>query len=1192
MVRMRKTIAAVVFCIGALELRAATYDVLVTVEDRRVERWQVTDGAWTKGGDFGDWKSLKLAPVAVAASPAKKVYVACAGTSNTLEEFEPGGAHLRTVATLRFRPYALALSPDGKWACLTARSRTIYRISLATGEVKPLVQNASIYTTGLAFGPGGLLYLGSAYDGLISVYDVTKTLADDTAAKRLGAIRAFDCQSGFAFGGKDLGRLIVPGTWYESVDLDRGESDVGYSEKPSLGNCRATVRVGGEVYAADCGSGRTLVRIPATAGTVEKVADMTGPVSSMANLTETFDGSEPARFAAAKARSFASEPKLAGGMTDFERMNYNNPGLEVDLEGGIWPMPMICADDALEIRTRSVPRVCTLHFAKKAPYRYSAGAEVRSGASRSKYPRTAGCAAPGAPSGAMRRTGDWKDYYADLNGDGTVDCLRLYSDWTKYGAAGPACKIVYDEKGYWTTGQVQFDAYVYLREGGIAGGRWAAPRKVLPDDFNAAKEGPWGEGGAVFADFDGDGDVDFVTGDFRSELWYVENVGTRTEPTFAKPRRARDTDGEPLEGDLCMMTVLADDYDGDGKTDVVAGEEDGRVSVFRNTGKLTADRTPVFEPQRFLRQEADVLTFGCLVTPYAVDWDGDGDLDFICGNSAGYIAFVENLSGPGVERPKWAVPKRMTVKDPKKCRVEMWLKGDIIQSRGGDSSSPQGPAEAKWGYTVCTVADWDGDGFLDVMANDIKGSVVWFRNPGQKGATCLEAPQAVEVEWEGAQPRFAWEWRQPPKGKALRAPWRTTPLMHDWDGDGLVDLIMLDTDGHLALYRRAKENGRLVLKPPRPLVHDLSGKPMKFQGARGGSGRRKFCLCDWDGDGRLDFLINGSNVYALLNRGEKDGKPVFEETRKLARKTLSGHSNCPTVVDFNADGIPDIVSGAEDGNFYYFRNPRTAARADKVRMLAVAHRGIHFAAGLPENSLQAFKAAYDAGAKWIETDFHYLKNGRILCVHDRKALKAMSGVDCDIATLTEEDVASIDIGKARKTAEPVRMPYLEDVLACIPKDAFAQCEIKTYHKNYPDKFDAAVKAAGLTERNILVSSGSYAALADFHKRKPGYRTLWLNAGLKADGKPWNVENAIRLAKDAGVDILCPGCALAMKAGVSPSDAGRVRAAGLDFRLFGVRSPEMLAYAASLKATAFTTDLWRKSFEWAKAVPSAELVPSL
>jgi hypothetical protein len=28
------------------------------------------------------------------------------------------------------------------------------------------------------------------------------------------------------------------------------------------------------------------------------------------------------------------------------------------------------------------------------------------------------------------------------------------------------------------------------------------------------------------------------------------------------------------------------------------------------------------------------------------------------------------------------------------------------------------------------------------------------------------------------------------------------------------------------------------------------------------------------------------------------------------------------VVDFRGDGIPDFVGGAEDGHFYFLRNPR------------------------------------------------------------------------------------------------------------------------------------------------------------------------------------------------------------------------------------------------------------------------------
>jgi len=32
---------------------------------------------------------------------------------------------------------------------------------------------------------------------------------------------------------------------------------------------------------------------------------------------------------------------------------------------------------------------------------------------------------------------------------------------------------------------------------------------------------------------------------------------------------------------------------------------------------------------------------------------------------------------------------------------------------------------------------------------------------------------------------------------------------------------------------------------------------------------------------------------------------------------LGGHSTSPTTVDWNKDGVPDLLIGAEDGFFYY-----------------------------------------------------------------------------------------------------------------------------------------------------------------------------------------------------------------------------------------------------------------------------------
>ena len=54
--------------------------------------------------------------------------------------------------------------------------------------------------------------------------------------------------------------------------------------------------------------------------------------------------------------------------------------------------------------------------------------------------------------------------------------------------------------------------------------------------------------------------------------------------------------------------------------------------------------------------------------------------------------------------------------------------------------------------------------------------------------------------------------------------------------------------------------------------------------------------------------------------------------------------------------------------------------------------------------------------------------------------------------------------------------------------------------------------------------------------------------------------------------------------------GAARAAGLEFRVWGVNDAELFAYVKSLKVAVFTCANWRDAFEWAKAHPDVEMRP--
>lgn len=340
----------------------------------------------------------------------------------------------------------------------------------------------------------------------------------------------------------------------------------------------------------------------------------------------------------------------------------------------------------------------------------------------------------------------------------------------------------------------------------------------------------------------------------------------------------------------------------DGRPSLLVGEEDGRVALLEN--RAPRGQEPDFAPPRYLMQVDPYLKSGALSRPVAVDWNGDGKLDILAGNSAGYLRYFENTG---------------TARDPAfEDRGNLAAGGKTIRHMAGPTGSVQGPAEEKWGYTNLSVADWDLDGKLDILVNDITGAVVWYRNAGTAREPSLAPAQPVEVEWPGRPPKPDWVWWEP-QGRQLVTQWRTTPKALDWDGDGLTGLVMLNYQGYLSLYRRARRNGALVLLPPERIFTTAEGRFLKLAETRGGgSGRRKIDLADWDGDGDLDLISDSADGPVWYeNVGSRD-KPAMRLRGLILKTRFQGHNATPNTADWNGDGKLDLIVGAEDGFFYYF----------------------------------------------------------------------------------------------------------------------------------------------------------------------------------------------------------------------------------------------------------------------------------
>ena len=609
-----------------------------------------------------------------------------------------------------------------------------------------------------------------------------------------------------------------------------------------------------------------------------------------------------------------------------EGLRYNNPGLVVDLSVGLWafPLPMDWDGDGdldLLVGCPDKPTNGVWFFenaaGKDAKFPVlKAGRRLGPAQQHLRLSWTGGTPRllagnkefPNFTKGDFSKTtlvfpkdrvapiknlrgNSWQ--FADFDGDGKYDLLVGHDVWDDFGwfTTNDWWKG-YDAQGRWTRGPLRGWVYWLRNEGTNDKPRYAAAQQILADGKPLETYGwPF----PCLADFDGDGDLDLVCGEFLDGLTYFENIGTRTNPRYAAGRRL------PFTMDLQMIVPTAVDWNGDGKPDLIVGDEDGRVAFIENKGHGE------FAPPRYIQQEADELDAGALATPVGVDWDGDGDEDIICGCSAGYILFFENLSGPGVASPKWAAPRRLEAD------------GKVIRIMAGPNGSIQGPAEAKWGYTTLSVADWDGDGLPDLIVNSIWGRVQWYRNIGTRKAPKLAAAQPIEVAWPGEPRKPEWNWWKP-KPRELVTQWRTTPFAIDLDRDGRCDLVMLDHEGWLAFFKRRADGS---LEPGQRVLCDENGAPLRLNGDSGGrSGRRKFTMTDWDGDGVIDLLLNGRNAEFWRGLGRLDGKWLFKKMGDVSERNIQGHDTSPTTVDFDGDGIRDLLIGAEDGRLYFLKNPR------------------------------------------------------------------------------------------------------------------------------------------------------------------------------------------------------------------------------------------------------------------------------
>jgi len=175
-----------------------------------------------------------------------------------------------------------------------------------------------------------------------------------------------------------------------------------------------------------------------------------------------------------------------------------------------------------------------------------------------------------------------------------------------------------------------------------------------------------------------------------------------------------------------------------------------------------------------------------------------------------------------------------------------------------------------------------------------------------------------------------------------------------------------------------------------------------------------------------------------------------------------------------------VARSALDSDFFDLPTPRV-----------IAHRG---ASGEhPENTLVAFRAAAEAGARYFELDVHMTRDGVIVVSHDAE-LSRTCGLDAAILDLTLVELKRADAGwgfTASDGAFPFRgrgieVPALADVFAAFPERRYI-IEVKQSTPSLATALLDVIERAGM-RRRVLIASEEQAPIDEMRALAPALPT--------------------------------------------------------------------------------------------------------
>ena len=236
-------------------------------------------------------------------------------------------------------------------------------------------------------------------------------------------------------------------------------------------------------------------------------------------------------------------------------------------------------------------------------------------------------------------------------------------------------------------------------ESGIARPRGSSSMAFVESNWRPA--GSYGMGAAA-ADFDNDGWPDiYVACDSAPSLLYRNNHDGTFREIAVPAGCAFDENGVAMSG----MGVGVADYDGDGWLDIVRTNfSEQLTTIYRNFGGAFEDASI----KAGMGVNRKYLGFGVGF----LDFDNDGWKDIFIANGHVYSQIADREAAHHIPAAEAALPQSGQRK----------IRGRVSESRAGGSAENLGRG--------CAFGDFDNDGDVDIVINNLDGPPSLLRNDG------------------------------------------------------------------------------------------------------------------------------------------------------------------------------------------------------------------------------------------------------------------------------------------------------------------------------------------------------------------------------------------------------------------------------------------------------------------------------